>query len=151
MSSLSHAGPPKVISTPTLSSLPGPKKWKELALAAIEANNRCQVGGPKPTPRFTAAMANMGMKDIELPAGRAKAKMTPPRFTAAMAQKTPATGKAYQEDDRVGAFAPLGFFDPAGFATEVTEGQLGYIREAELKHGRICMLASLGIFVAEKW
>merc|ERR1712217_937603 len=91
-----------------------------------------------------------GMKDIELPIGRAKAKMTPPRFTAAMAQ-APKTGKAYVEDDRVGAFAPLGFFDPAGFATEVTEGQLGYIREAELKHGRICMLASLGIFVAEKW
>merc|ERR1712003_535561 len=36
-------------------------------------------------------------------------------------------------------------------STECTEGQLAYIREAELKHGRICMLASLGIFVAEKW
>merc|ERR1719356_2102486 len=69
----------KVTSPPTLASLPGSKKWKELALAAIEVNNRCEVGGPKPTPRFTAAMA-----------------------------KTPSGGKAYQEDDRVGAFAPLG-------------------------------------------
>merc|ERR1712216_97574 len=75
----------KVASPPTLASLPGPKKWKELALAAIEVNNRCEVGGPRPTPRFTAAMANMGMKDITLPATRAKATMTPPRFTAAMA------------------------------------------------------------------
>merc|ERR1719277_851604 len=66
MSSLSHAGPLKVISTPTLSSLPGPKKWKELALAAIEANNRCEVGGPKPTPRFTAALANVRSKDVEM-------------------------------------------------------------------------------------
>merc|ERR1712151_700539 len=60
-------------------------------------------------------------------------------------------GKVYQADPRVGAFLPLGYWDPTGFATEVTEGQLAYIREAELKHGRICMLASLGIFVAEKW
>merc|ERR1719401_2769646 len=80
---------PALSRSPTLASLPGPKKWKELALAAVEVNNRCEVGGPKPSPRFTAAMANMGMKDIELPIGRAKAKMTPPRFTAAKAKMTP--------------------------------------------------------------
>merc|ERR1719401_1126148 len=91
---------PALSRSPTLASLPGPKKWKELALAAIEANNRCEVGGPKPTPRFTAAMANMGMKDIALPRG--KAKMTPPRFTAAMAKKKAVTeSKVYQTDDRV--------------------------------------------------
>merc|ERR1712003_401443 len=112
---------PALSRSPTLSSLPGPSKWKELALAAMEANNRCEVGGPKPTPRFTAAMANMGMKDIALPAG--KAKMTPPRFTAAMAKKKAATSsKVYQADERVGAFLPFGYWDPAGFATEVTEG-----------------------------
>merc|ERR1712151_242393 len=59
--------------------------------------------------------------------------------------------KVYQADDRVGAFPPLGYWDPWGLSTEVTDGQLAYIREAELKHGRICMLASVGIFVAEKW
>merc|ERR1712039_186523 len=45
--------------------------WKELALAAIEANNRCEVGGLKPTPRFTAAMANMRNADLALPFTRA--------------------------------------------------------------------------------
>merc|ERR1712151_850882 len=50
---------------PTLASLPGSSAWKDLAIAAIEANSRCDVGGLKPTPRFTAAMANMRMKDVE--------------------------------------------------------------------------------------
>merc|ERR1712187_318424 len=34
---------------------------------------------------------------------------------------------------------------------KASEGQLLYLREAELKHGRICMLASLGAVVAEKF
>merc|ERR1719326_1896316 len=83
MSAWSHSRSMNVMSPPTLSSLPGPSKWKELALAAIEANNRCEVGGPKPTPRLIAAMANMKSRDI-VPMG-SKAKATPPRFTAAMA------------------------------------------------------------------
>merc|ERR1712039_1072688 len=67
------------------------------------------------------------------------------------AAKVSTGSKVYQGDDRVGAFPPLGYWDPWGLSTEVTDGQLAYIREAELKHGRICMLAAVGIFVAEKW
>merc|ERR1719326_648249 len=150
MSAWSHSRSMNVMSPPTLSSLPGPSKWKELALAAIEANNRCEVGGPKPTPRFIAAMANMRSKDVVIPMG-SKAMLTPPRYTAANAKAKQTAQAAEWDDDRLGAFAPLGYFDPWGLSTECTEGQLAYIREAELKHGRICMLASLGIFVAEKW
>merc|ERR1712176_864282 len=82
-------------------------------MGAMEANNRCEVGGPKPSPRFTAAQA--GAKDT------------------------------YVADDRVGAFPPLGFWDPWGLSTECTEGQLAYIREAELKHGHLyaCYLGHL--------
>merc|ERR1719261_1321142 len=69
----------QTLSQPTLSSLPGPSKWKELALAAIEASNRCEVGGPKPTPRFTAAMANMRSSDLVVPMAKTK------RLVAAMA------------------------------------------------------------------
>merc|ERR1719230_494109 len=57
---------------PALSSLPGSGPWKELALAAIEANNRCEVGGPKPTPRFTAALANLRMQDVQMLASKVK-------------------------------------------------------------------------------
>ena len=49
-----------------------------------------------------------------------------------------------------GISGPVGFFDPAGFSDDLTgdpqgaEGHVQYLREAELKHGRICMLAWTG-------
>ena len=49
-----------------------------------------------------------------------------------------------------GATAPLGFFDPLGFCTGgATEGRVRFLREAEVKHGRVAMLAALGFVVAE--
>lgn len=45
----------------------------------------------------------------------------------------------------VGATKPLGKFDPLGLGKD--EAKLTQYREAELKHGRLAMLAMLGIFV----
>merc|ERR1712084_14546 len=53
-----------------------------------------------------------------------------------------------------GITSPMDFFDPLGFSAPVqlasdgetvgtTDGRLLFYREAELKHGRVCMLASL--------
>merc|ERR1712048_1105996 len=50
-----------------------------------------------------------------------------------------------------GIVPPLGLFDPWGLATNVDQGKLLFFREVELKHGRICMLATLGILAAEKF
>merc|ERR1712199_127776 len=50
-----------------------------------------------------------------------------------------------------GVTGPLGFFDPLGFSTDAPEGKLLFYREVELKHGRVAMLASLGILVAEQF
>merc|ERR1719261_1154787 len=50
-----------------------------------------------------------------------------------------------------GALPPLGFFDPLGFTTDCSEGKLLFYREVELKHGRVCMLAALGILVGENF
>merc|ERR1719221_1972132 len=52
-----------------------------------------------------------------------------------------------------GVTDPLGFFDPLGFATAdtMTGGKLLFYREVELKHGRVAMLASLGILVGEQF
>jgi len=54
-------------------------------------------------------------------------------------------------EEMVGAMPPLGFWDPAGFATDTSAGRIAYFREAEIKHGRVCMLASLGIIVQERY
>merc|ERR1719207_232150 len=50
-----------------------------------------------------------------------------------------------------GITAPMGFFDPIGFSTTVTGGKLLFYREVELKHGRVAMLAALGIVVGEQF
>jgi len=50
-----------------------------------------------------------------------------------------------------GVTSPMGYFDPLRLSAKVPEGRLLFFREAELKHGRVCMLASLGIFVGEKY
>eukprot|EP00595_Chromulina_sp_UTEXLB2642_P000446 CAMPEP_0196762414 /NCGR_PEP_ID=MMETSP1095-20130614/1889_1 /TAXON_ID=96789 ORGANISM="Chromulina nebulosa, Strain UTEXLB2642" /NCGR_SAMPLE_ID=MMETSP1095 /ASSEMBLY_ACC=CAM_ASM_000446 /LENGTH=182 /DNA_ID=CAMNT_0042113235 /DNA_START=103 /DNA_END=651 /DNA_ORIENTATION=+ len=50
-----------------------------------------------------------------------------------------------------GAIAPLGFFDPLSLSADKTSGEIKKIREAELKHGRVAMLAFLGILVGESF
>lgn len=52
--------------------------------------------------------------------------------------------------DLVGATAPLGFFDPLGLS-KTDDATLYKYREAELKHGRIAMLAVFGWLVQEKF
>merc|ERR1711924_552618 len=50
-----------------------------------------------------------------------------------------------------GVSAPMNYFDPLGFSTTVDAGKLLFYREVELKHGRIAMLAALGILVGEQY
>lgn len=42
-------------------------------------------------------------------------------------------------------------FDPAGFTTNKSEGRIRFYREAELKHGRVAMLAAVGFPLAEQY
>merc|ERR1719453_2969393 len=155
---------------PGLSSLPSPSAWKELANAA------CDSHGVQPTPRFTAALANMKGKDTSVMLfgfGKATAstktlpKKAAPKKAAFTPKKaatfTPGSKKtlqplpqgtgygSWEKDDRVGAFPPFGYWDPLGLSVGSSEGQKAYLREAELKHGRVCMLASLGFIVAERY
>merc|ERR1719428_1900603 len=58
---------------------------------------------------------------------------------------------ALRAKEMAGVTAPTGFFDPLGFSTDCPEGKLLFYREVELKHGRVGMLAALGILVGEQW
>jgi hypothetical protein len=51
-------------------------------------------------------------------------------------------------EDMAGATAPLGFWDPLGYSKV---WDLASLRAVELKHGRVCMLATLGMIVSEKF
>jgi hypothetical protein len=56
-----------------------------------------------------------------------------------------------KESLMAGVTAPMGFFDPLGLSTTVSGGKMLFYREVELKHGRIAMLASLGMLVGEQF
>lgn len=50
-----------------------------------------------------------------------------------------------------GSVAPLGNFDPAGFSKGKTVTEIKRLRESEILHGRVGMLASLGFLVGENF
>merc|ERR1719171_2523700 len=55
-------------------------------------------------------------------------------------------------DLKAGQTLPMGFWDPYGLSAKLpNEGKMLFYREAELKHGRVCMLASLGFIVGENF
>jgi len=50
-----------------------------------------------------------------------------------------------------GALAPVGNFDPLGLSSELTVEEIKRFREAEVTHGRVAMLASVGYLVGESF
>merc|ERR1719472_573055 len=50
-----------------------------------------------------------------------------------------------------GAIAPAGQFDPLGFSRNVDELEMNRLREAEITHGRVGMLAAAGFLVQENF
>ena len=56
---------------------------------------------------------------------------------------------AFTVESIPGALPPVGIFDPLGFAAKADEPTLKRYREAELTHGRVAMLATIGFLVGE--
>jgi light-harvesting complex I chlorophyll a/b binding protein 4 len=106
---------------------------QELAIAGIETANRCGTG------REVSAAASLQNVMASLDS---KSKSQVVR----MAGKV-----AFDAQSLNGVTEPMGFFDPLGFSTDTPKGKMLFYREVELKHGRVCMLASLGIIVAENF
>ena len=48
-----------------------------------------------------------------------------------------------------GASGPLGFWDPAGISSDLTQLEFNKVQESEIKHGRIAMIAVLGCAIGE--
>jgi len=63
---------------------------------------------------------------------------------------------AFRIEDMPGVSAPLGvpgesIWDPAGLAKGIDAEKFSTYRQAEIKHGRVCMSSTLGMLVAEKF
>merc|ERR1711937_898747 len=111
----------------------GSNSLENLALSAIDANNR----GRDLSVKAQRAEMVSGWSTVDDDTKRKLVKVLD-------------QVKA-KESLLAGITAPLGFFDPIGFSTTVTGGKLLFYREVELKHGRVAMLASLGILVGENF
>mmetsp|Transcript_38169 Transcript_38169/g.92065 ORF Transcript_38169/g.92065 Transcript_38169/m.92065 type:complete len:220 (+) Transcript_38169:101-760(+) len=85
----------------------------------------------------------MNLAIASLLVGSASAFMTAP------SAKTSTAMNAFTVDNMPGALAPMGFFDPLGFAEKADEKTLKRYREAEVTHGRVAMLAVIGFLVGE--
>ena len=70
-------------------------------------------------------------------------------FAPAPMAKTSTAMNAFTAADLPGQLAPMGFWDPLGFAEKADEKTLKRYREAEVTHGRVAMLAVLGFFAGE--
>jgi len=136
MSTLRKPSPFARVPVMTANQLPGPSPLKELALAGIEAANRCDRD-VSANARFRAIWENMDS------ATRAQ--------TSRVITKATQAAVAKMSDLKAGQLAPTGFWDPLGISTNLDEGKILFYREAELKHGRVCMLASLGFLVGENF
>lgn len=73
------------------------------------------------------------------------------RALSTIAKERRSTSVKGSASDLPGALPPLGFFDPLGLSEGKSELEVKKIREAELKHGRLAMLASLGIITQESF
>jgi len=110
----------------------GVSPWKQLAIDVIKVNNRCDR---ERDASMQALLTNFARTD--------RRSMTVLAEAAAEAESKVKT--------MPGVLPPLGFWDPWGLSTKAGDDTIAFYREAELKHGRTCMLAFLGIVVGEKF
>jgi len=116
---------------------------QKLALTAIDTNNRGnRYQGYRAPDVAMKAQAN----NNELVSGWSEVDPETRRKLSKVIDQVEA-----KESLLAGISAPMGFFDPIGFSTTVTGGKLLFYREVELKHGRVAMLAALGILVGENF
>merc|ERR1719424_1337088 len=62
----------------------------------------------------------------------------------AIEEATPPPPPPFNPAEQIGAMPPLGFFDPMGFTPMGDEATFRQMRAAEIKHGRVAMMASIG-------
>jgi hypothetical protein len=122
----------------------GSSPLEKLALTAIDASNRDN------RPDFSMQARSPQAARAEMVSGWSTVDSETKRKLIKVLDQVKA-----KESMLAGITAPMGFFDPLGFSTSLTGkeggGKLLFYREVEIKHGRVAMLASLGMLVGEQF
>ena len=113
---------------------------------------------------FTQAIDSVKKPEVTKATSVVAKKATPvvkkaaPLKAVAVAKKAPPAGKknisfnpAPNDTGLIGDLDPIGFFDPAGFASRASPEELLRYREVEIMHGRFAQLAVIGILAVEKY
>jgi hypothetical protein len=87
------------------------------------------------------AMASALVAAVGMGRGRGRAQTAV--AVATVDEVTPAP-PLFNPAEQLGAMQPMGFFDPLGFSQVGDEKGFRKLRAAELKHGRVAMMASIG-------
>ena len=116
-------------------------------LATCAAFAPRSVSSPSAVARLAAA--EQEVKDLDLEEMFEVFEAADSKVSAAEIPKGQLFVPKFDAKSAPGVAAPFGFFDPFALATDVTEAEFKKFRESELKHGRVAMLAFLGIVVAE--
>jgi len=66
-------------------------------------------------------------------------------------RKSRIRARAFDVSAQQGVTEPLGFFDPLGFSKGKDEAGFRQLRMAEIKHGRVAMMASVGLVLPHWW
>jgi len=106
-----------------------------------------EAGKPLPDDEIKAKLTFVRSAEAPAPAGQNMGSLQ----YAARGMETPVAVQETKGFLKAGQVAPLGFFDPLGLSAKVGEDKILFYREAELKHGRVCMVATLGILAQEKF
>merc|ERR1712193_228854 len=111
----------------------GSNPLTSFALTAIDVNNR-------------------GNRDLSVKAKQAELASGWSTVDANTKEKlTKVLDQVEAKESLLAGITRLGYFDPLGFSTDISGGKLLFYREVELKHGRVAMLASMGILVGEQF
>ena len=100
-----------------------------------------------PSSNMKAAPLQMSSESVDAPVEEAEAAPEVPAVAPINGWVPDASAPCY---GLPGAVAPLGYFDPLGFCKGRELDGVKRFREAEIMHGRVAMMATVGFLIAEK-